>query len=97
MAGEVAFVDHFGNLITNIPAQLVDRQPATLAVGPARPEFALVRTYAEAEPGQTVLLVSSTGHVEIAVVQGSAAGRLAAAVGTPVVVGFGGPADTLPA
>jgi S-adenosyl-L-methionine hydrolase (adenosine-forming) len=87
--GEVLFVDHFGNLITNIPASSAQRRPNALTVGNRLlHRFAWVRTYGEAKIGQLALLVSSVGNLEVAVVQGDAAKRLGAGVGTPVDVGF---------
>jgi S-adenosylmethionine hydrolase len=84
VTGEVVFVDHFGNLITNIPAQWV-AQPRAVVVG-EQTVTRWMRTYADAEPGTLLALTSSTGHVEIALAQGNAARRLGAAVGTPVTV-----------
>jgi S-adenosylmethionine hydrolase len=87
----VVFVDHFGNLITNIPAAALGIAPAperTLVVGDRRlRRFRWVRSYGEAEPGALVSLVSSTGTVEVAVNQGNAARRLKVGVGTMVRVG----------
>jgi S-adenosylmethionine hydrolase len=88
--GEVVFVDHFGNLITNIPAESLGAVPhpeSRLTVGKKSiRRFCWVRTYSEAKPGTLVALISSTGMLEIAVNQGNAARRLGAAVGTPVTV-----------
>ncbi len=88
VAGEVILVDHFGNLLTNIPAEsltpLLPRSPRFRAGARDVPRF--VRTYGEAEPGSVVALVSSSGTLEIACVQGSAARTLDADVGTPVEV-----------
>jgi S-adenosylmethionine hydrolase len=88
VTGEVVFVDHFGNLLTNIPAAALD------ALGPgARVSLAggtsprRVRTYADAGPGELVALVSSSGLLEVAVVRGSAAGRLGVGVGAAVRAG----------
>ena len=87
LAGEVIFVDHYGNLITNIPGDAFH----ALAAGPVRvavgsQEVARrVRTYGEAEPGTFVALISSAGMLEIAVVQGNAARLMCARPGTPVV------------
>jgi S-adenosylmethionine hydrolase len=84
--GEVIFVDAFGNLITNIPATLL-RSPDRLCIWVGGHEVASwVRTYADAEPGTVVALQSSTGALEVAVVQGSAAKQLRTAVGTAVRV-----------
>lgn len=89
-AGEVQFVDGFGNLITNIPAALVPSPPARVALGGVGPHpVRWVRTYADAAPGELVALVSSDGFVEVAVVGGSAARRLGAGVGAPVELHFG--------
>jgi S-adenosylmethionine hydrolase len=84
--GEVIFVDHFGNLITNIPAEaLPPGGPVRVKVGQAEVSRR-VRTYAEADPGSVVALASSAGLVEIAVSQGNAAQKLSVCVGTPVQV-----------
>ena len=72
---EVVFVDHYGNLITNIPGEAfltLTGRPVRVTVGAAETTLK-VRTYSEAERGTLVALVSSAGMLEIAVVQGSAA------------------------
>jgi hypothetical protein len=88
--GEVLFVDDFGNLITNIPAAGL-LSPDELVVGdvPWTGRCRWVRTYADAPRGTLVALASSTGQLEVAVVQGSAAQSLQAAMSTPVRVGWG--------
>jgi S-adenosylmethionine hydrolase len=87
--GEVAFVDHFGNIITNIPADDLASPVGALAVGDRNyPQIINVKTYGDAEPGCLVVLASSAGLVEIAVVHGHAASRLNASIGTPVVFEF---------
>jgi S-adenosylmethionine hydrolase len=85
MRGEVIHVDPFGNLVTNLPAALWPRIVAAgrLRVG-AHDVTTLVRTYGDAAPGTPVALVGSQGFVEVAVVEGRADIRLAAAVGAPV-------------
>jgi S-adenosylmethionine hydrolase len=90
IAGEILFVDEFGNLITNISAGELKQPPDILVVGEQtlRDSFRWVRTYGEAPPGTLVALIGSNGHMEIAVVQGSAAARLKAGVGTSVVIGW---------
>jgi S-adenosylmethionine hydrolase len=88
LAGEVVFVDHFGNLITNIPGKALTRfagsEACIRAAGHAVPR--LVHSYADVAPGDLAALVSSAGTLEIAVNQGSAANRLQAGVGTWVEV-----------
>ena len=84
LSGEVIFIDDFGNLISNIPVEGL-RPPDRVQVGRHRlRSFRWVHTYAEAEVGSLVVLASSGGLVEVAIVQGSAAERLKAQVGTPV-------------
>jgi S-adenosylmethionine hydrolase len=91
--GEVVFIDHFGNLLTNIPAAAVghplDQEKELTVGGHKLRRFRWVRSYAGAKPGMLVGLVSSTGTIEVAVNQGNAAERLRATVGTMVHVGLG--------
>lgn len=84
LRGEVEFVDHFGNLISNIPAGSCPR-PASIIIA-THTVRRLVRTYSDGAPGELVALTSSEGMLEIAVNQGSAAQLLGAGVGTPVGV-----------
>lgn len=85
LAGEIQFIDDFGNLISNIPAEMVTALPVKVALGEER-EHSLrwVRTYGDAAPGELICLFSSDGFFEIAEVNGNAARRLAAQVGTPL-------------
>jgi S-adenosylmethionine hydrolase len=87
LAGEVVFVDRFGNLITNIPGSALSLLAGPLRFRVGSTELARrVRSYAEAEPGTPVALVSSAEMLEIAVTNGNAAERLGARIGTPVLV-----------
>jgi S-adenosylmethionine hydrolase len=84
--GEVVFVDGFGNLITNIPAEeLPAAGRLRVRVGAAE-VTRRVRTYGEVSPATAAVLVSSVGLLEVAVNQGNAAERFSARVGTPVTV-----------
>jgi S-adenosylmethionine hydrolase len=83
--GEIVTVDRFGNLITNIPSHWLTNPSSTVTiadrlVGPLR------RTYMDDANGSLIALISSSGHLEIAVVGGSAATTLKCAVGTCVTV-----------
>jgi S-adenosylmethionine hydrolase len=84
--GEVVNVDHFGNAITNLPERLVAEigSGATVEVGDH--EFPLVRTYSDIEVGEMCALVGSSGWLEIAERDGSAADRLGLAPGIPVLL-----------
>lgn len=85
-SGEVAHVDRFGNLITNLAAAeflpLV-RKGLTLKIGLIEVSR-LVQSYAEAAAGETVLLTGSSGNLEVALNQGSAARKLGVGLGSPV-------------
>jgi S-adenosylmethionine hydrolase len=86
ISGEVVVVDPFGNLLSNIPGE------AFRALGTCRVHIGsceverIVRSYGEAPPGTVVALISSSGVLEIACAQGSAARALGVGVGTPVEV-----------
>lgn len=87
LAGEVIHGDPFGNLVTNLPAELWPRVAAAGRLRVGEHEITtLVRTYGDAPPGTAVALVGSQGFIEVAVVEGRADIRLAAAVGTPVSI-----------
>jgi S-adenosylmethionine hydrolase len=84
-SGEVRFIDDFGNLITNIPACKLKSLPVRVSLG-GSPLGVLrwVRTYSDAATGELGCLFSSDGFFEIAEVNGNAARRLSAEVGTVV-------------
>lgn len=87
IVGEVAFIDDFGNLITNIPFRSLAGTACGIRVGMATlPDAVWVRTYAEAPPGQVVVLASSDGWLEIAMVSGNAARLLLAETGTVIAI-----------
>ena len=85
VSGVVITLDHFGNLITNIDATLIERfrLPRVHAGSHA---FPLLRTYGESRPGDYLALVNSFGVVEIARAEQSAAEGLGLGRGAPVTV-----------
>ncbi len=83
--GAVLKIDRFGNLITNFhidefPA--ISSRPLQLAIGTCR-LTQLAATFAEGAAGEPVLVVGSSGYLEVAVNQGSAARLLGVGVGAP--------------
>ncbi len=76
--GEVVYVDHFGNLVTNLQPQHLS--PGCVVKVRDAP-IATVNTYGEVKPGALLAYVGSGGTVEIAVRGGSAAQVLRAEVG----------------
>jgi S-adenosylmethionine hydrolase len=77
--GEIAYVDRFGTLVTNLTPELVPPYAVLevegLEIGPLR------RTFADVPIGGLLAYVGSGGAVEIAVRDGSAARRLGMGVG----------------
>jgi len=65
--GEVLVVDDFGNVITNVPGEVLDGRERARVNGESIP---VVRSYAEVETGTAVATVGSHGNVELAVNQG---------------------------
>jgi S-adenosylmethionine hydrolase len=80
IVGEVLTIDRFGNAITN----LIARSGASVHAGALT--IPIYRTYADAPSGEVLALVGSTGLVEIAVRDGSAASVLDLRRGTQVVL-----------
>jgi len=87
--GEIIAVDRFGNLVTNLGGgQIIRWAGATevrISLGRRR-IGGLVGTYSDVAPGAACALVGSTGRLEIAVREGSAAKVLRARQGGRVVV-----------
>ena len=69
---QVLHVDHFGNLITNVPGEMLEGRDWVVQVK-GHGVQGLSRAYAEVEEGALLALVGSSGHLEIAVRNGSAA------------------------
>jgi S-adenosylmethionine hydrolase len=72
LRGEIVSIDRFGNLITNIPGDLMpDARRVRITVG-RRVVRSLSQSYADVRKGSLLALIGSTGHLEISVNQGSA-------------------------
>jgi S-adenosyl-L-methionine hydrolase (adenosine-forming) len=88
ITGEILHIDHYGNIITNIPANFTPqlKQGVLVRVTINNQTFSapLVKTYGEVEKGRNVLIPNSQGLIELAVNYGSAARVLKAQVGAPI-------------
>ena len=94
--GCIQYIDYFGNLITNIPGNLVAGKKWTVAI--ARPKLSAEsharfiissgKSYSSGEPGNLIALVGSHGWVEIAVFGGNAQAFLGINWGAKVQVKF---------
>ncbi|MDZ4800065.1 MAG: SAM-dependent chlorinase/fluorinase [Bryobacteraceae bacterium] len=86
--GSVLYVDRFGNLITNFHGSEfgdVKTRPFEVSIGTVK-VHRMALTFADADPGEVVLVLGSSGYFEIAANQGSAAKLLGCGVGAPVDV-----------
>ena len=83
IAGRIVYIDKFGNIMTNVPGDLLSRKmeasgctKCSVQLG-SREITGFYNTYAEAELGSTpFMLIGSHGNLEIAVNRGSAAEAL---------------------
>ena len=92
LKGMVVRVDRYGNVVTNIPKELVeaakvakgDRLSAT--VGARTFEAIFAATYGDVPEGQTLSLLDALGRLELAVNKGSLALRIGARPGKAVEI-----------
>lgn len=85
VAGSVMTVDGFGNLISNIDADLVANLDSPV-VHIAGKDIPLLKTYGNAKPGELLALINSFDVVEVAMAESSAAQSLGVERGAPVTV-----------
>ncbi len=78
--GRIVHVDHYGNLISDLPTA-----EAGEAIAVAGRRLALARTYEDVAPGELLAYIGSAGTVEVAVRDGRADRVLEAPRGTRVV------------
>ena len=90
IAGGIQYIDHFGNLITTIPGELVQGSAWSVQIGAKTVEGG--RAYGDRPVGTLTALVGSHGWVEIAINGGSAKHYLQAQVGDPAQVSRDSPA-----
>ena len=83
IAGEILLVDHFGNLITNIPSKDLEQPYMVFCAGMEQP-IPLNQTYADVKEGTPVAYIGSMGMLEIAIRKGHAASVLRRAPGDAV-------------
>jgi S-adenosylmethionine hydrolase len=86
IAGTIQHIDHFGNLITNIPGNEVMNRRWSVAIGEMMIQGK--HTYADTSIGHLLVLVGSHGWVAVAVSGGNAQSQLQLYVGSPVQVIF---------
>ncbi len=85
-SGQILKIDHFGNLITNFAAAefpQIENGPFEMLAGACR-ITRRARSYAEGSPGEVFLIAGSSGYIEIAANQASAAKVTGCPVGAAV-------------
>jgi S-adenosylmethionine hydrolase len=82
ITAEIIYIDHFGNLITNLVQHDLPERFRIEVEG--RQIGKHCKFFAESEPAELISIVGSTGFLEIAVNQGSAQNLLKAKIGRPV-------------
>jgi S-adenosylmethionine hydrolase len=89
--GQVIYQDGFGNLVSNIPADLLTgRSGIQLKIGD-RTIDGLSRTFADSDsssPQSLIALTGSHGYLEVAVPRGNAAAVLGVGAGEPITATF---------
>ena len=79
------YIDHYGNLITDIPAAQIDPTATRHTLTVNEHQIVGVRSsYVECDP--LGMLIGSHGYLEIAAYRQNARQRTAADIGTPVVL-----------
>ncbi len=93
LLGEVLHIDGFGNIVTNIGEETLTKAKFGKSISVQVKDRSLmmrfVRTYAEAQPRENVVLLGSQGYFEIAMNQGDAAKEFKAKLGDRVVFAVG--------
>jgi S-adenosylmethionine hydrolase len=77
----VLHIDHFGNVITNLPGRSLSRLHTVNGT-----QLRTVGTYEEGEPDELIALTGSSGRVELAIREGSAAERIRTAPGERLLI-----------
>ena len=88
IVGRVAHIDRFGNIVTNIGEEMLaamDRARVDVTIR-GKTLTGIKSTYSMVGEGEPLELISSSGHVEIAVRNGNAARMLNAQVGDEITI-----------
>lgn len=88
LSGEIIFVDTFGNLVTNIPENILSKTAKnriTILINKKK-ITGLKNSYTAVRKGAPLAIIGSFGYLELSVRDGSAGGYFDAGVSTKVVV-----------
>ncbi len=91
LKGQVTYCDPFGNVVTNIPGAWLEQVSGrfTLESTGGRTPLRRARTFADGIPDELLVLVGSSGTVEIAINGGDAAEAAGLGPGDPVALHIG--------
>ncbi len=81
--GAIICTDHFGNLVTSLDSEVLDRSKQWL-ISAGKERLPLCRTYGEVADQQPLAYTGSSGMIEIAIRNGNAAKMLGLNDGEPV-------------
>ncbi len=87
--GEIIFIDRFGNMVTNIPGDLLKLKYGDwvkVKISGKELEVKFLKSYGYAEKGEMLLTISSSDFLEISRRDGSASRMLEAEVGSDVEI-----------
>jgi S-adenosylmethionine hydrolase len=88
LRGQIIHIDRFGNLITNIPADLLEKKKNMEVVMGKRRIKGISRSYFDAKKKGIGALIGSSNLLELAVNQGSAQKLLKAKIGDKIRISF---------
>ena len=92
VSGEIIYCDVYGNLISSIPASLLEGQDIAEVRIRGRSIRRLSHTFLDSDPSTGLIaLFGSHGYLEVAVPNGSAAATLNAEQDEPLAVTFASP------
>jgi len=79
--GEILYVDHFGNVVTNIPKNNIKKffdfnKKIKMLIGGKKHSMFFVRSYGMVEKNSFLTTINSSGLLEISINQGNAAEKL---------------------
>lgn len=87
IVGQVMHIDHFGNVLTNLSRSEIESLGPELTVRLGQRQIrGLHRVFASGTEGDPIAYIDSSGHLAVAVVNGSAQDRLHCRVGDRVEV-----------
>ena len=87
LISEIIYIDGFGNIVTNITEKnMVNSKIVNLRFPEVSIKVKFGKTYADAELNKPIILVGSSGFVEIAINQGNAANKFNAKIGDKITV-----------